>query len=474
MTDAQDKARQREPIRPELERALALGLATLAAFVAITCGSRARVGPGANSASSLQPSALPAAAASAASAVPSSVNGSGAPSAASPEASSASAPGAAGAATPDPSGDPERLNLPHFFADLAGLERKTRKASVRVAWFGDSHTAADYLTGALRSKLQTRFGAGGPGFVRVGVKPYRHTQVRWACEGPWRVEPAQPARRTPFDDGVLGLGGMRALPNDAPSFASFEVSKGTAHGQLEWQLWFSVPEGASFRLDLAGVSQVVTPATAENKVPGSGLSRLSLNSALDGKLQLTTLAGAPRFYGLTVEGSEPGLVLDAIGIDGARLATTLAWGEASFEAALQARAPSLVVLAFGTNEAFDVDKVEKYRTQYRDFLERVHKVSPEADCLIVGPPDANAVAGGSEPRISEIDALQRSVAGELGCGYLSQLQIMGGVGSYTRWANKTPQLARGDHLHLTPKGYEQVAGVMADKLLAAYGRGPAP
>jgi lysophospholipase L1-like esterase len=200
----------------------------------------------------------------------------------------------------------------------------------------------------------------------------------------------------------------------------------------------------------------------------------SARSALDAKLQITTLTGAPRFYGLTVEGSEPGLVLDTIGIDGARLATTLAWGEASFEAALQARAPSLVALAFGTNEAFDADKVEKYRAQYRDFLARVHKVLPDADCLIVGPPDANAVAGGSEPRVSEIDVLQRSVAAELGCGYLSQLRIMGGAGSYTRWANKTPQLARGDRLHLTPKGYEQVAGVMADELLAAYGGGPTP
>lgn len=45
---------------------------------------------------------------------------------------------------------------------------------------------------------------------------------------------------------------------------------------------------------------------------------------------------------------------------------------------------------------------------------------------------------------------------------------MGGPGSYTRWANKTPQLARGDRLHLTPKGYETVAQGMGDQLLKAY------
>ena len=98
-------------------------------------------------------------------------------------------------------------------------------------------------------------------------------------------------------------------------------------------------------------------------------------------------------------------MLDAVGIDGARLATALAWSETSFEAALRARAPSLVALAFGTNEAFDADKMEKYRTQYRELVRRVRLAAPDTDCLIVGPPDAVAVAGGSNPRVTELDAL---------------------------------------------------------------------
>ncbi|HEY3667549.1 MAG TPA: GDSL-type esterase/lipase family protein, partial [Polyangiaceae bacterium] len=367
-----------------------------------------------------------------------------------------------------PSVDPTTLQLTRFYTDLAALEQHKRKTSVRVLWLGDSHTAADYLTGALRAALQIRFGAGGPGFVRVGTKPYRHTQVRWSCDGPWRVEPAQPSRRSPFDDGVFGFDGMRAFPDGAPTQAAFALSPGTAHGQLHWQLWFSLGEGASFRVTLGGVSQVVSHGSGTPELPGAGFSSLALNSAVSDKLELVTLAGAPRFYGLIAEGSEPGLVLDAVGIDGARLATALAWNEASFEAAVRARSPSLVALAFGTNEAFDADKLEKYRPQYQAVLTRVRTATPDADCLLVGPPDGNAAAGGSEPRVAEIDALQRSIAGELGCGYLSQLEIMGGPGGYTRWAQKSPPLARGDRLHLTPKGYELVADKLADRLLAAY------
>jgi lysophospholipase L1-like esterase len=445
----------------QLERGIWLGLSVLAALVGVTCASRGQLDRGPSSLVSTLPAPSRPPPASA-----------GVPGSAAPSGSAAALPESA---VPAPSAapvvhDPTRLELSHFYAELAGLERRTRTAPVRVLWLGDSHTAADYLTGALRARLQARFGAGGPGFVRVGVKPYRHTQVRWACDGPWRVEPGQPARRTPFDDGVFGLGGMRAFPDGAPTQASFELSPGTAHGELHWQLWFSLNEGASFRVSLGGVTQVVSRGSGTPELPGAGFSSLALDSRVSDKLELLTLAGAPRFYGLIAEGSEPGLVLDTVGIDGARLATALAWSEASFEAAVRARAPSLVAFAFGTNEAFDADKLDKYEPQYQALLARVRVAAPEADCLLVGPGDANAVSGGSEPRVTELDALQRSIAAELGCGYLSQLEIMGGAGGYTRWANKSPALARGDRLHLTVKGYELVANAMGDQLLAAYGR----
>ena len=449
-----------EPVesrRLQLERGIWLGLAGVAALIGVTCASRGQLENAAKTPVSAAPSA-------------SAASPGVAPAAASSAEAASAAPQAvlAGPSPSPPATDPTRLELRHFYGDLASLEQRKRKTPVRILWLGDSHTAADYLTGALRARLQTRFGAAGPGFVRIGVKPYRHTQVRWSCDGPWRVEPAQPARRTQFDDGVFGFGGMRAFPDEAPAQAAFELSPGTAHGQLHWQVWFSLGEGASFRVSLAGVSQVVSRSSATPEVPGAGFASLALDGGISDKLELVTLGGAPRFYGLIAEGSEPGVVLDAVGVDGARLATALAWSEASFEAAVRARSPSLVAFAFGTNEAFDADKLEKYRPQYQSMLARVRIAAPDADCLLVGPPDGNAVAGGSEPRVAEIDALQRSIAGELGCGYVSQLEIMGGPGGYTRWAQKTPSLARGDRLHLSAKGYEVVASSIADRLLAAY------
>jgi len=437
--------------RAQTERALGIGLAAVAALIAVTCASRGTLEHG-----PIAPVIVGAAGSEGGGAGPAGSGG------------LAVASGGQGADAAGTGAQPRAVAMSRFFRDLAGLEAGTRRESVRIFWLGDSHTAADYLTGALRARLQKRFGAGGPGFVRVGLKPYRHSQVRWACDGPWRIEPVPPPRRTLFDDGVFGLGGMRATPEGGPAQASFELTPGSAVGRLHWQLWFSLKDGASFRITLGGVSQVITLASAVPELPGAGFSSLALESASADKLELLTLAGNPRFYGLVAEGAAPGVVLDAVGIDGARLATALAWSETSFEAALRARAPSLVALAFGTNEAFDADKVDKYRSQYQALLNRARRAAPDADCLIVGPPDAVAVTGGSEPRVSELDALQRGVATELGCGFVSQLQIMGGAGGYTRWAHQSPPLARGDRLHLSAKGYEAMANAIGDELLASH------
>lgn len=61
-------------------------------------------------------------------------------------------------------------------------------------------------------------------------------------------------------------------------------------------------------------------------------------------------SGRPQLFGVVVEGDKPGLVLDTVGLNGARLATFLAWEPDAWSAELARRKPELVVIAFGTNE----------------------------------------------------------------------------------------------------------------------------
>jgi hypothetical protein len=64
-----------------------------------------------------------------------------------------------------------------FFERLYRHERGEAAEPVRILHFGDSHTAADEWTGALRALFQQQFGDGGAGFSFAG-KPDR---TGWAA-----------------------------------------------------------------------------------------------------------------------------------------------------------------------------------------------------------------------------------------------------------------------------------------------------
>ncbi|HEV8550949.1 MAG TPA: GDSL-type esterase/lipase family protein [Polyangiaceae bacterium] len=384
-----------------------------------------------------------------------------------PPALSSSAPAAASAAPRD-----ELPKLEHFYAALAGLANKTRKEPARILWLGDSHTAADFMTGALRRKLSQRFGPGGPGLVRVGANSYRHEGVKVVRDGRWKIEPDPPSRRTTEGDTALGFEGLRAIPVDAHARLELRIDGRAVAGTVRYELVFELPRGASFRLKIGKNEHLIDGRTPLDHVAGSPLSRLHLEGAASDGFEVSQPNGGPRFYGVLAEGSEPGVVLDTSGIDGARVATALAWNADVFAAELRARQPDLVAFAYGTNEAFDNRRAEIIGNDMSELVARVRKGVPSADCLVVGPPDAAAPDLTSLPHVVEIeDALGRAAA-RTGCGFFSLRAAMGGDGAFVRWMREVPALARGDRIHLTPPGYERLGEAVAEALLTGYERSP--
>jgi lysophospholipase L1-like esterase len=161
------------------------------------------------------------------------------------------------------------------------------------------------------------------------------------------------------------------------------------------------------------------------------------------------------------------VVLDTLGINGARAATPLAWDERSFVALFKERRPDLVVLAYGTNEVFAAHEPERYHDHFTRLLKRLRRSQVPFDCLLLGPTDVAAPGGGSHPRVAPIDQVERAASEQLGCAYFSLYQAMGGEGSAARWAAERPPLAAKDGVHLTPRGYEEIGARIADVLLAA-------
>lgn len=377
--------------------------------------------------------------------------------------------------------------LSHVFESIAALNDGQAYRDVRILQFGDSHTASDTGTSVYRRILQDRFGDGGRGFVAIGTpwKTYVQDGVRGGMSK--EFEPQRMARLSDgrlFGDGDYGLLGVAIGADRRGARAWTQVAAPSSRVEIDyWQQ----PGGGSLDVFVDGTAaaRIVTDAAR----PTSGFYVLALP---DRPHQIELRAandGALRVFGMALDRARAGIVVDALGINGAQIYTALHWNEAHFAEQLQHRAPDLVVLAYGTNEALDPKlDLGDYERSFVELLRRIAKAVPAASCLLLGPPDlARPTAilpapppeaeGGappgrgawsSWPRLGEVIEVQRRVAAAAGCAFYDQQEAMGGPGSMVLWAAKAEPKGQHDRVHFTQAGYASLATSFATDFLRAY------
>jgi lysophospholipase L1-like esterase len=358
--------------------------------------------------------------------------------------------------------------LDNFYAALRSLERHARQTHVRVAWLGDSHGAADMWSGPLRAALQAKFGDGGPGFVHVGYKSYRHEGIHNEIRGRWAVYPRGPSTAVHTGDGVFGLGGVLLAGSAEDPHVALTVSDPALPAALTWDLCYKLVGAADeLSVGLTGQTDRVVKAAAGEAL--GVLRHVSFtSSAPSPTLKVMPRGGQPFLCGVTIETdpkAQPGVVLDTLGINGARLITPLAWTEDAWVAELARRAPALVVLEYGTNESGDhTIHPEAFREHLRKLLARVRAASPAADCMVLAPTDR----ADTEDRTPLVRDALREAAKDSACGFWDTYEAMGGRGSIGRWRDETPPRAARDGVHLTARGYKELGDELGKQVLAGY------
>ena len=394
---------------------------------------------------------------------------------------------------------------------------------VHIVQIGDSHTAGDAITGALRDALQARLGNGGRGLMPAG-RPQAGVRLRGAnaaTSGAWNA-------RSLFGSGAAeawpprGITGYTLVSRSAGAALALGVDAGfTAFGVCV------AAAGDDLRLALTLGTETHELAFSGE---GSECRRIVPTAAAD-SARLELIAGQAVITGWWVE-RPTGVIVSNLGVPGSQLQFLGRADESAMTAQLRAVPPDLIILAFGTNEGFAPSfGASRLEGQIREQVARIRRLAGPVPILLLGSPDAasrnillrtnapgdvadcNAVvqaaagrlpvngfdiplwteAGGAlapdpvvlagpaeravrsglplfnPPAIGAVSAVQRRLAAELGVAFWDWRARQGGACSAVRWMQSG--LMGPDFVHFSPAGGAEVARLLLADLDAARAPG---
>ncbi|MCC7384697.1 MAG: hypothetical protein IT384_22805 [Deltaproteobacteria bacterium] len=349
------------------------------------------------------------------------------------------------------------------------LLQTTPERSVHVLQLGDSHIAADYITGTVRALLQERFGRAGRGFVHADQRQgYGGRRIK--NKGGWTrariVDSGQAGQRFGFSGFAMvstraGVPLEFALDDDERVTLFYDAGPGRPELQL------SVDGALIGRVSTADdqpetqLKSVAIPPRESARGPDRRILRVNADGA-----------GA-RLFGLGFTQKTTGLLWDSIGPVGADAAVYLSLDPASYREHLALMRPALVVLMLGGNDALRMRQkratAAQVRREFAALIDRTREAVPEADCMLWGPMDAGDRKGNqivSKSLVGEVRDLMLDVAREKGCAYWDLYRAMGGEGSIAVWSKEN--IINADLIHPRAKAGELIGYLFAKAFYRAY------
>lgn len=343
-------------------------------------------------------------------------------------------------------GDPKAVNF----------QEAIHRKNVHIVQFGDSHTAGDTMTEALRVRFQGVLGKGGMGWAM----PMYFSGQRMARFG-YDNQNFTPISSRTIQSGDYTAGGLIARPNGIGATLTLKAKQAEPVQKMLVSIK-QAPNDGKFTVTDASGRAIYVEAPQKNNT-------WQLVS-FDAKLPITVYNNTKNsdiggWWALSATGS--GATVSAIGINGAELSHWNRWNKQAWQNELGKIAPNLVVLAYGTNEAYNNVSAETVRSVLTQKIREVRQATPYSAVLVLGAPESlRSTGGGCGTRPNHLTAIQhvqREVAQNEHTLYWDWQGAMGGSCSMKSWINSGK--ASKDGVHFSAAGYTELGQILADDLL---------
>ncbi|MCX7808435.1 MAG: GDSL-type esterase/lipase family protein [Deltaproteobacteria bacterium] len=332
---------------------------------------------------------------------------------------------------------------------IRSILEQARNRLVRIVVWGGLHSSEDRFTARLRTRLQSRYGDGGPGaFAPAPPFPlYRRQGVIFlSSSGVTGIEATLTSRVSPF--GAMGM----ALDLRQEGTIRFAIDR-NLHGRVRLFV-------RSHPLRGGGVARVALryrDRNVERELSSNQEDSLEMITEIQANEAFEIRASRMRILGVSIE-APWGVVVDSFGIPQGRVDHSTRWDEASFETGLRALAPDIVMLEYGTNEAVGLLPPGESRLALEAFIDRIRKVVPNAPCVVIGPSNYPIQKGKQwfpRPSSGEVRAAFRLAAFSKGCGYVDLIAFQGGESNLDEWFSQGLVLA--SRVVMSEAGHEKLA-----------------
>jgi len=366
-----------------------------------------------------------------------------------------------------------RRAMDGFFDQLRDVALDQSDRPVRISQLGDSLVAGDAFTGELRRLLHEQFGDGGFGFVHIGeASPHVGTRnLTSDTSSAWTVHDVV---WEPHSDFKFGIAGVSFLAKGRPSLGIYPHDSG--HGRSFDRvglLYYRRESESSVRVTIDG---------DDRDLDLSGPAERNAVRWLDiepgpHELRLSGFDRSNFVYGVLLEKTGPGVVIDNLGISSGRAPRLRFVGEDQWQAQIRKRNPDVMSFAFGVNSAgkhkAPDNWLEEYRDHYARILATARAAREELGCMVISVLTRGARENGRVDIYDSVKPLvryQRDAARRANCAFWNAFGAMGGAEGARRWFDNHPQLLGSDLAHPTRAGYKKLANLFYTSLIRQFRR----